>query len=121
MRRMLLVFALAPLLVATTPGDIGGCSDEVKDLDQTAFGKERKRVDCQHCQACALSTKRCAIACNEGIQPNTLPSTCRPLERDGEVCLHALQVASCGDYAGYMDDTAPLTSSECEFCRGVTP
>ncbi len=121
MRRMVVLFALAPLLLATTPGDIGGCDDEVKDLDQNVFGAERKKLDCQRCRDCALSTKRCSIACNDKIQPNTLPTTCRPLARDGQVCLHVLQSASCGDYAGYVIDNAPLTPSECEFCLGVTP
>ena len=121
MKRMLIILALAPLLLATTPGDIGGCGDEVKDLDQVAFGQERKKLDCQQCRGCALETKRCTFACDESKQPGTLPATCRPLERDGQVCLRALQTASCGDYAGFMNDTAPLTSSECEFCLGSNP
>jgi hypothetical protein len=121
MKRVVCLIALAPLLLATTPGDIGGCGEEVKDLDQVAFAKERKNLDCQRCQDCVLWTRRCDVACDEAKQPSALPTTCRPLERDGQVCIRALEDATCAEYATFVSDGAPLTPSECEFCVGATP
>ena len=50
-----------------------------------------------------------------------IPQTCRPLLHDGEVCLRALNAASCSDYATFVDDDAPALPSECEFCRIPPP
>jgi hypothetical protein len=38
------------------------------------------------------------------------------LVHDGEVCLRALEVAACDDYALFMDDVAPSLPTECNFC-----
>jgi hypothetical protein len=37
------------------------------------------------------------------------------------VCLRALEAASCGTFATYVDDLAPAVPSECDFCRVAPP
>jgi len=112
--------ALAFLVLGTGPtvGDVGGCGRTATELDEARFGRARKVVDCQRCRDCSLFAMRCTRAC-DATSPNDVafPATCRPLLHDGEVCLHALLVASCGDYTMYVDDDAPAVPSECEFCR----
>lgn len=116
MRRVLLA-VLAGLCMAPTAGDVGGCGAEVVALDTAAFARDRKSQDCRACQDCALEGARCARACDPNAATDVvIPSTCRPLEHDGEVCLRALRAASCEDYAGYVSD-APSTPGECSFCR----
>ena len=101
-----------------TPGDIGGCGSRASDLDVGAFAKQRKDVDCARCQDCGLTTKRCTRACDPKAAPDfAVPSTCHPLAHDGDVCLRALRAASCDDYGRYVDDEAPTSPTECEFCR----
>ncbi|HXN34033.1 MAG TPA: hypothetical protein VN894_19335 [Polyangiaceae bacterium] len=122
-RRRDLVLAGAVALVfgaAPTVGDIGSCSQPVTDLDPQSFAVARKNVDCQRCTECALTDRTCRNACDP-TAPGTAgwPVTCRPLEHDGEVCIRALQAASCSDYAGYVDDAAPTIPTECDFCHVV--
>jgi hypothetical protein len=63
---------------------------------------------------------RCMQACDSAATPDAIvPSTCHPLLHDGEVCIRALDAASCSDYAGYVSDVAPTAPTECEFCRDV--
>ncbi len=123
-RRTLVVGAALFLVFGTGPtvGDVGGCGRTATELDEAAFGHGRKVVDCRRCTACGLATARCARAC-DGKAPadSVFPTTCRPLRHDGEVCLDALLAASCGDYATYVDDGAPVVPSECEFCREGSP
>jgi hypothetical protein len=108
--------------MAPTPGDVGGCGKEATELDPVAYADTRKVTDCNRCRACALGTARCARACDDTQPPEIqLPSTCRPLYHDGEVCIRALKAASCSDYASYMDDVAPSIPSECDFCRVPPP
>lgn len=108
-----IVFGMGP-----TVGDVGGCGRTASDLDEHAFQSARKTVDCRRCKACGLTTMRCSRACDKSAPPDVgFPSTCHPLLHDGEACLDALLAASCDDYAGYVDDVAPTTPSECDFCR----
>ena len=46
-----------------------------------------------------------------------LPATCKPVRHDGEVCLRAIDTVSCDKFATYVDDFAPATPGECDFCR----
>jgi hypothetical protein len=107
-----LVFCTAP-----TPGDIGGCGQRPDLLDAPTFFANKKSIDCSRCNECGVLSKACDRACDD--QQAILlsfPKDCFPLVHDGEVCLRALQYASCDDYASYMDDSAPATASECNFC-----
>jgi hypothetical protein len=119
-RAEIIVVAIVSLLfgAAPTAGDVGGCGRTATDLDEARFRSARRQVDCKRCGACGLGSKRCARACDRAEPPEIgFPPTCHPLLHDGEVCLNALLAASCSDYAAYMDDVAPATPTECDFCR----
>ena len=109
-----LVFGTAP-----TVGDVGGCGVTATDLNESRFASARKKVDCARCTECGIATQRCKAACDP-LMPSDVgfESTCRPLLHDGEVCIDALQAASCADYAAYVDDNFRAVPTECEFCRG---
>ena len=110
-----LVFGAGP-----TVGDIGSFGQAVTDLDPQSFAAARKNVDCQRCSECGLTDQTCRNACDPAA-PGTAgwPLTCRPLQHDGEVCLRALQAASCREYARYVDDAAPTSPTECDFCHVI--
>lgn len=113
---------LSVLTMAPTAGDVGGCGREAELLDEGAFARARKAEDCERCEECGIETARCARACDADAGAEVdLPITCRPLLRDGEVCLRALHAASCETYATYVADEAPATPSECAFCRVPPP
>lgn len=117
MRRAVIAL-LAALCMAPTAGDVGGCGREATELDVDDFARARKEEDCERCRACSIDNARCARACDPAKPPDIgLPATCKPLRHDGEVCLRALHAASCETFATYVDDVAPATPSECEFCR----
>jgi hypothetical protein len=117
---VLVVAVLGVLSMAPTVGDVGGCGREASYLDVAAFARARKLEDCERCRECGIDNARCARACDPKVPSDVnIPSTCKPLLHDGEVCLRALQAASCGDYARYVDDESPSSPSECTFCRGV--
>jgi hypothetical protein len=106
------LFCLAPV-----PGDIGSCAQPVQRLDAQRFFDAKKSVDCRRCDECSIATASCSDACDRSVEvPTSFPEGCVPLVHDGEVCLRALLYASCDDYAGYMDDTAPQVPTECNFC-----
>jgi hypothetical protein len=117
--------ALAGLLAlgvgaAPTVGDIGSCGRAATDLDARSFANARKELDCQRCTECGLDTQTCQNGCDPNVPSDVgWPSTCHPLEHDGEVCLRALQAASCADYASFVDDIARTVPTECDFCRLV--
>lgn len=113
---------LGVLLMAPTVGDTGGCGRTIRELDRDRYANARKLEDCERCQECSIDTIRCQHACDPKIAPEiALPPTCQPLFHDGEVCLRALGAASCDDYATYVDDDAPSTPSECDFCLVPPP
>ncbi len=119
-RELALVALLAAVFgAAPTVGDVGGCGTTATPLDSARFARARKSVDCTQCMACGFTNARCKQACGAaGVVPYVVfPSTCEPLLHDGEVCIRALQAATCGDYARYVDDFAPTTPTECGFCR----
>jgi hypothetical protein len=94
------------------------CGAQAEEISEDRYVVSRKRTDCRRCTACGLQTKRCVAACDEKAPPDIdLPSSCHPLVRDAQVCLNALVAASCGAYASYVDDNAPSSPSECDFCR----
>jgi hypothetical protein len=113
-----LVIVLGVLLMAPTVGDTGGCGRTATELESDRYANARKLQDCRRCEECGIETARCQRACDPQALPDiVLPPTCRPLFHDGEVCLRALGAASCHAYARYVDDDAPASPSECEFCR----
>jgi hypothetical protein len=118
----LAVIALGVLLMAPTVGDTGGCGRTATELEDDRYANARKIEDCQRCQECGIETARCGRACDPKALPEiALPATCRPLYHDGEVCLRALAAASCETFATYVDDEAPASPSECNFCRVAPP
>lgn len=106
-----LFFAAAP-----TAGDIGGCGQSEDDLDPRKFFVAKHDVDHERCEACQLTTKACVDADAPGLLVSDFPPGCVPLVHDGEVCLHALAAAGCGDYASYMADQGSTIPTECNFC-----
>jgi hypothetical protein len=98
-----------------TVGDIGSCNQDVDPLDPATFFALKAGVDCERCGECGLSGRPCQTACTATPPTSFLPG-CHPLVHDGEVCLHALIHASCGDYASYTDESNPTAPSECQFC-----
>ena len=129
--RARLAIACVALLFCTapTPGDIGGCGQKPAELSPQIFFDSKANVDCQRCQECGLISKACSNAC-ESAGTKMFPDAgtpggevllCVPLVHDGEVCLRALQYASCDDYRSYMNDTSPSVPTECNFCPEQTP
>jgi hypothetical protein len=112
-----LVFSAAP-----TVGDVGACGRRATDLNMELFASARKTTDCRRCADCGLTTRTCMTACDPHA-PGTAgwPSTCHPLSEDGDVCVRALQAASCSDYASFVDDAAPTAPGECDFCHLAAP
>jgi hypothetical protein len=110
-----LVFGAAP-----TVGDIGSCGQAAAPLNEAVFAAQRKALDCQRCAQCALATQVCARACDPNAAGEVaFPATCFPLQHDGDVCLRALEAASCQDYGAFVSDVAPTVPSECDFCHVI--
>jgi hypothetical protein len=115
--RVLLALGVLVFCTAPTPGDVGGCGQKPDNLDPPTFFATKKAIDCSRCQECGIVTQTCIDACDGDVGWDTeFPEGCFPLVHDGEVCLRALQYASCGDYEGYVVDANPSTPSECNFC-----
>jgi hypothetical protein len=102
-------------LAAPTAGDIGSCNQTATDLDAAKFFDAKQTLDCQRCNECQLLTKACDAACGP-TQLTAFSYGCYPLVHDGEVCLDALEVASCGDFAQFMADQGATVPTECDFC-----
>lgn len=111
-----LLALLAVLSAAPTAGDIGSCGQTAVPLDVTKFSRDKEIIDCSRCGECALSSAACKKACDKKNDVTPFPEGCFPLVHDGEVCLDALQAASCSDYAGYERDQSPTIPTECNFC-----
>jgi len=103
------------LLLAPTPGDIGGCGETARDLDPVAFFSSKQAIECSKCGECGLSTPGCERACERDEVPEEFPPGCYPLVHDGTVCLRALTQASC-DVARQVVADPPSVPSECNFC-----
>jgi hypothetical protein len=113
-----LVVAIVLFCAAPTAGDIGSCNQPDQALDPKPFFAEKKVIDCEQCQACGLVfTKACKAACSKNPpSPDTFPDDCLPLVHDGEVCIDALEAASCASYSHFVADQGATTPSECDFC-----
>lgn len=112
-----LLFCMAP-----TPGDVGGCGQKPAELAPDIFFASKANIDCQRCGECGISSKACTRACDVS-QPlqTSFSESCVPLVHDGEVCLRALQYASCDDYGAYVSDVSPSVPTECNFCPEPAP
>lgn len=109
---LLLVLSMAP-----SAGNIGSCGQEAEALDAYKFLNQKVAVDCSACIDCVLYTQACLDACTTPVDPGSaFPDHCLPLVHDGEVCLDALHVASCEDYAAFMADVGATIPTECNFC-----
>jgi hypothetical protein len=108
---VVLAFCAAP-----TPGDIGGCGQEAQELDPRTFFWSLQESQCEQCRDCGIETAACDRACGEVLLQSEFPQNCVPLVHDGEVCLRALQQASCSDSREYVSDTEPSIPPECNFC-----
>jgi hypothetical protein len=113
--------ALGALSLAPTPGDVGGCGQHPENLDGPTFFEKKRALDCQRCTDCGFTTHYCADACTADKPLPQFPEGCVPLVHDGEVCLDALEAASCKDYEDYTNDEGRLSPSECLFCPELTP
>jgi hypothetical protein len=114
--RLILAALALMFCAAPVPGDIGGCAQTRQDLDPDRFFKAKADIDCEHCRQCGIRTDACAQACAGGVADRVFPVDCRPLVHDGQVCLAALENASCDDYRAYASDTSPTVPTECDFC-----
>jgi hypothetical protein len=119
--RVPLAIALAALCAAPTPGDVGGCGQTTQALDAEAFFAEKDAVDCVQCMDCGYTTDFCVRACSGESSQTAFTAGCAPLVHDGQVCLRALEAASCGDYQHYAADVAREAPSECLFCPQEQP
>jgi len=120
--RALVGAVLAVLCMAPTPGDIGGCGDAPTEVPASRYAAARKRLECDRCGSCGVVNARCERACNPKVPSDVaLPVTCRPLTHDVDVCLRALVTSSCSTFAAAVDDDAPISPSECLFCREGEP
>ena len=120
-RARLALAAIALLFcTAPTPGDIGGCGQKPAELDPGIFFASKANIDCQRCEECSITSNACRDAC-AGRYLDAFPDQCLPLVHDGEVCLRALQYASCSDYRSYESDSSPSVPTECNFCPEPRP
>jgi hypothetical protein len=115
--RLLVALAATLGCMAAVPGDIGGCGQDAEQLDPEGFFLNKKRIDCEQCERCGLTSRSCLLACDaEDPVPTEFPDGCVPLVHDGEVCLNALDAASCRAYERFVSDTDPEVPTECDFC-----
>lgn len=113
----LLLACLACLLLAPTPGDVGGCGQAPQELDAPIFFATKNQIDCEACSECGFDTQTCFNACaTRDTRGERFPDGCVPLVHDGEVCLRALAHTGCDDYAKFVSDVGAEVPSECNFC-----
>ncbi len=120
-QRLILALVAIFFLAAPTAGDFGCFATPVTDLDPGKFLLAKLTDDCEACIDCGFTTATCAAACAvamSGALPDggAIPDQCYPLVQDGEVCLRALEAASCSDYESYVSDEGSTVPTECDFC-----
>jgi len=103
--------------LGAVPGDVGGCGQAAQELDPSVFFERVRAVECEQCTRCAIQTLACRAVCvGDEPVPTEFEPGCVPLVHDGEVCLRALEAASCRAFRDYVDEGAPRMPSECDFC-----
>ena len=124
---VLVAALLGGLMMAPTPGDIGGCGQAAEELSASRFFASLRVSDCASCERCGVDTATCRDACGTAAPPivPVFPQDCAPLAHDGEVCLRRLQVIDCDDVGVSLADgeggaVVPITErprpGECQFC-----
>jgi hypothetical protein len=111
-----LIFVALFVLAAPTAGDIGSCNQALADLDARKFFVAKEQIDCAKCAECGFLTETCSRACDFEPNQTSFPAGCYPLIHDGEVCLRALDSASCDEYLLYVSDSGASVPTECNFC-----
>lgn len=111
-----LVAVLLLVVAAPVVGDIGSCGEPPADLDAASFFQKKATTDCGRCAECGFTTAACARACDPKQAPAAFPEGCYPIVHDGEVCLRALEVASCETYTLFIADVGATIPTECNFC-----
>jgi hypothetical protein len=119
--KLALGFVALAFCAAPTPGDVGGCGQEAQELDPGTFFWSLQVSQCDKCQECGISTRSCDRACGDALLQREFPENCVPLVHDGEVCLRAVQQASCSDSRDYLSDADPSIPTECNFCPAGGP
>ncbi|MEM1032699.1 MAG: hypothetical protein AAF928_12680 [Myxococcota bacterium] len=104
------------VLMGPVAGDIGGCGQDAEELDAVLFFEGKQFVECNRCIDCGIETPNCQTICNEPLIDPSFDPDCLPLAHDGEVCLNAIEAASCDAFARIVDATAPTVPTECNFC-----
>lgn len=115
-----LAIAILFFTAAPTAGDIGSCGQAPDELDPVKFFSAKELKDCEKCHLCGITTQACVLACEPYLDQSDFPRHCYPLVHDGEVCLHALDTASCDEYRQFMNDLTPTIPTECNFCPPCT-
>lgn len=119
--RLVFVLGLGVLCAAPTPGDVGGCGQHPEALDGPTFFARKRALDCERCADCDYHSEFCGDACAFPDEVPSFPTGCEPLVHDGEVCLNAIESASCSEYKDYSKDQGRLSPSECQFCPELEP
>jgi hypothetical protein len=114
--KLVLGFVALAFCAAPVPGDVGGCGQPAKQLDPEAFFYSLQANECEQCRDCDVTSMACERACGAGLVQDEFPKDCVPLVHDGEVCLRAIQSASCSDIRAFMSDRDPTIPTECNFC-----
>jgi len=122
-RNTLFLCVISILCAAPTVGDVGSCNERADPLGAPEFFGARVDLECGKCRSCGIDSRQCTLVCEQsknGTYPRAFPQGCHPVIHDGEVCLHALDAQSCGDFADVVSD-APIVPTECDFCPPVPP
>lgn len=104
------------VLMAPVAGDIGSCGQKAEELDAVKFFEAKQFVECNRCIDCGFTNETCQTICNVALEDPSFHPDCFPLAHDGEVCLNALEAASCDAFERFVDDVAPTIPTECNFC-----
>ena len=104
------------VLMAPVAGDIGSCGQKAEELDALKFFEAKQFAECNRCIDCGFTNATCVTICQEPLAEPSFDPDCFPLAHDGEVCINALEAASCDEFAQFVDDVAPTIPTECNFC-----
>lgn len=119
--KLLLGFIALAFCAAPVPGDVGGCGQTAQPLDPQIFFSSLQDAECKQCRECGVGSAACGRACGAALVQSEFPKDCEPLVHDGEVCLRAVEHASCSNVREYMSDGSPSIPTECNFCPAEGP
>jgi hypothetical protein len=116
LKTALLPLVLLVMAAAPSVGNLGSCGQQAELLDAEKFFRAKASIDCNRCTECGFATTACLDACEQRLDAETFPEGCFPLVHDGEVCLDALDAATCGTFEGFIVDVGATFPTECNFC-----